>query len=104
MSDKQSVLTIAQGLVHGDRNKDYGHPLDNHSTTAEMVSAFLSRKYGRAICLDADDVCMFNILQKVSRLANTPTHRDSMIDIAGYIANIEMVGDERARRAEPSHA
>jgi hypothetical protein len=30
------------------------------------------------------DVCYQNILQKISRLARTPNHRDSLIDIIGY--------------------
>jgi hypothetical protein len=102
MSLKQpapNILLEADGLIHGDRNSAYGHPLDNHSTTAAMLTAFLRRKYGGAITLDADDVCMFNILQKAARLANTPGHRDSLVDIAGYAGNIEMVQAERKARA-----
>lgn len=102
--EHKSVLTEAEGIIHGPRNKDYGHPLDNHSTTAAMVSAFLARKYGLPITLDADDICMFNILQKAARLANTPDHRDSLVDIAGYVGNVEMVQQERARRAAMEQA
>lgn len=95
-----SILEDAAAAVHGPRNADYGHPLDNHSATAAMVAAYLSRRYGVALPLDAQDVCAFNILQKVSRLANTPGHRDSLVDIAGYAANIEMAVDEQERRGE----
>lgn len=93
----RSVLEEAQELIHGDRNTDYGHPLDNHSATAELVRAYLRRKYGTAE-FDADDVCVFNVLQKISRLANTPDHRDSLVDIAGYVGNVEMIHTERERR------
>jgi hypothetical protein len=42
------------------------------------------------IKLDAMDVCFFNILQKISRAANRTT-RDTLVDIAGYAANAEMI-------------
>lgn len=99
---KETVLQEAQRLVHGDRNSSYGHPLDNHSTTAAMMTAFLRRKYNLddTLTLDAEDVCMFNVLQKCSRQANAPK-RDNLVDIAGYVANIEMTEDEKARRENP---
>ena len=36
-----SVLLEAQGLVHGDRQTAYGHPLHDFSRTAMMWSAIL---------------------------------------------------------------
>lgn len=95
----ESVLQEAQRYVHGNRAADYGHPLDNHSTTAEMVSAFLARKYGIRVPLVAEDIAVFNILQKVSREANAPK-RDTAVDIAGYAENLQMIRDERERRRE----
>jgi len=97
----KSILEEAQEIIHGDKNRDYGHPLDNHGLTAHMMMGYLQRRYGyqTPAHFDADDVCVFNVLQKVSRLANTPGHRDSLIDIAGYAGNIEMILDERKRRA-----
>jgi len=85
-----SILDTAAEVVHGDRARDYGHPSANHACTAEMVEAYLRRRYGSA-SFDAQDVCMFNILQKVSRLAHTPGHLDSLADVAGYAANVEML-------------
>ena len=41
---EQSILTEAQGLVHGDRNSDYGHPLDDFSRTAAIWTALLGGK------------------------------------------------------------
>jgi hypothetical protein len=98
-AEHKSVLAEAEGLIHGARNSDYGHPLDNHTTTADLMSAYLSRKHGVAIKMDAEDVCLFNVLQKVSRLANTPGHRDSLVDIGGYVGCVEMIQDERKARA-----
>jgi hypothetical protein len=96
--ERTSVLLEAQDVIHGARSRDYGAALDNHTATADMLSAYLRRKYGIAVSLTAEDVCLFNVLQKVARLANTPDHRDSLVDIAGYAGNVEMVQQERARR------
>lgn len=56
-----------------------------------MVQAYLRKKYGESQRFDALDVCMFNVLQKVSRLAHTKDHRDSLVDICGYVANYESI-------------
>jgi hypothetical protein len=96
--DRDSVLLEAHNVIHGARSRDYGAALDNHTATADMLSAYLRRKYGFPLELTAEDVCLFNVLQKVARLANTPDHRDSLVDIAGYAGNVEMVQQERARR------
>lgn len=90
-ADDRSVLEEAQDIIHGDRNADYGHPSDNHGCTAQMVSAYLHRKYGYPVALSAEDVCWFNVLQKISRQANKPK-RDNLTDAVGYIGNIEMIG------------
>jgi hypothetical protein len=95
---RDSVLLEAHNVIHGARSRDYGAALDNHTATADMLSAYLRRKYGFPLELTAEDVCLFNVLQKVARLANTPDHRDSLVDIAGYAGNVEMVQQERARR------
>lgn len=92
-----NILEEANNIIHGERNKDYGHPLDNHSTTAQMWSAYINRKFGTNISLDAEDVCWLNILQKASRDANL-RKRDNWVDAAGYAGNIEMAQEERARR------
>jgi len=79
-----SILDVAKTLVNGDRQHAYGVPEVNHERTAELWSAYLGPDYH----LTAHDVCMLNILQKVSRLAHAPT-RDGHVDIAGYAENAE---------------
>jgi hypothetical protein len=88
---RETILQEAQRHVHGARNQDYGHPLDNHGRTAALWSTYLGQT------ITAEDVCMLNILQKISRGMNSIT-RDTLVDIAGYSANVEMVQDERERR------
>lgn len=82
-----SILSEAQNIVDGDRQQTYGTPLENHTRTAELWSAYLGTK------VTARDVCMMNILQKCSRDRFKP-HRDNLVDIAGYAEN--------AQRCEPS--
>lgn len=92
----RSCLDIAADLVDGDRNKLYGDPADNHGCTAAMFGAYLRRRYAHFDLVsdlgvfDAQDVCVFNMLQKISRLANA-YHEDCPVDIAGYARNLQLV-------------
>lgn len=86
-----NILTKATALVQGDRQDDYGHPLDNHHRTAELWSFWLGSK------VTPEDVCIMNILQKVARFKHLITE-DGLVDIAGYAANIGMMWDESERR------
>lgn len=99
MSDRESYFAEAERLVNGDRQADYGHPIDNHTETGAAWSAYLRRRFDLpALELDAEDVCMLNVLQKVIRDANS-RKRDNRVDAIGYLRNVEMVEQERARRA-----
>lgn len=91
----QELLASAQAIVNGDRQRDYGHPADNHGCTAALWAAYLSRKGAGPLTMQ--DVCLLNILQKISRLANTPGHEDSIRDIVGYALNMTMTD----KTAEP---
>jgi hypothetical protein len=80
-----------------NRGSDYGTPADNHQLTADLTSNYLRRKLNLPVTITAEDVCMFNILQKVSRLAYT-SKDDSYLDIAGYVENVSMLRkDQRTR-------
>jgi hypothetical protein len=81
------VLREAEELVHGDRQKGYGHPRVNHARTAAFWSAYIG------VLISAEDVCMMNILQKVSR-ARHAVSRDTLVDIAGYAEAAAMLADE----------
>lgn len=92
---RRSVLTEAQALVHGERNADYGHPLDDFGRTAGMVSAMLAQKLKAP--LTAEEIGMIMICVKLSRQINRPK-RDNMVDAAGYAETVSWCGDERVRR------
>lgn len=73
-----------------DRGDDYGTPSTNHQLTADLFSAWLSRRLRQDIRLSAEDVCLLNAIQKMSRLAFR-TKNDSLLDISGYVENIAML-------------
>ena len=95
MNDRVSVLTEAEGLVHGDRNAAYGHPLDDFSRTAGMVSAMLAHKLKEPIT--AEEVGMVMCCVKLSRQVNAPK-RDNLVDLAGYSETVQWCIDERSKR------
>jgi len=83
-STPETAIDEAKRVVHGDRRRSYGHPIDNHTRTAGLWSQFLG------VQISAEEVCMLNILQKVSRHVHRP-HRDNLVDIMGYAANEDMI-------------
>lgn len=87
----ETILEEAQRLVHGDRQADYGHPLDDFSRTAKLWSAIL----GFPVTAEQVGLCMCAV--KISRHCNRPK-RDNLTDLAGYAATVQMVHEERARR------
>jgi hypothetical protein len=91
-----SVLVEAEGLVHGDRNAAYGHPLDDYTRTAAMVSAMLAHKLKEP--LTAEDMALAMCCVKLSRQQNK-AKRDNMTDLAGYAECVQWMIDERERRA-----
>lgn len=94
VSDKpENVLEEAARITSGDRNQAYGHPLDNHSRTAGLWSAYLG------VEITPRDVCWLNVLQKASRDVNKEG-RDNLVDAAGYVRNAEMIDEEIARRQD----
>lgn len=73
-----SITEEAQKLVNGDRQKDYGDMQESFNRIAGLWSAYLG------VGVNALDVAKMMILLKVSRAKNN-NHRDSYIDIVGYV-------------------
>ena len=98
-SQHATILHEALSITSEERHKSYGHPRQNHETTAAFWSAYLRRKYGAdAPQLEGRDVCLMMILLKISRDSHFTT-RDNLVDIAGYARNAEMI-EEEAQQAE----
>lgn len=88
--EARTILDEAAQLTSTDRQAVYGHPADDYARTAAMWSAYL----GVEVTALQAQMCM--VLVKVSRLANTPTHRDSLVDIAGYARTYEMTLEKQS--------
>lgn len=78
LAGKPSILTDALAATSGPRQEAYGRPQDNWARTAEIASAMLGRQISPSEC------CKVALAMKFARLRQTPDHRDSIVDIAGY--------------------
>jgi hypothetical protein len=82
--DRAGLLDEAKGYVTKDRNASYGEPEDNFSNIAEIWNAQGVSVNGRPV--DSTDVALMMVGMKLARLKHNPTHRDSWVDTAGYVA------------------
>lgn len=83
-NERARILSTAEKLINGDRADAYGHPKENFGRIAALWNAQLGKKLSEP--LTAEDVAYALVQLKMSRLANTPGHEDSLVDVAGYIA------------------
>jgi hypothetical protein len=95
---EETILEEAQRLVHGDRQDDYGHPLDDFTKTGLIWTACLIDKLKPDAVVDAEDVALMMVGVKISRQVNRPK-RDNLVDGSGYFATLDMVIKERERRS-----
>jgi len=74
-----TVLEQAQELIHGERQKDYGEPKVNFERIAKGWSVIFGQE------VTPVQVCLAMDWLKTARLIESPNHRDSWLDKAGYI-------------------
>jgi hypothetical protein len=89
----ETVLEEAQRLIYGDRNADYGHPLDDFTRTGRMWGAILGIPD-----VEAEKVGLCMVAVKISREVNH-AKRDNRVDGPGYFGCVDMIHAERKRRA-----
>lgn len=78
----QSVEGIdqeARRLVYGERAQTYGHPRGDFEKIGGLWSAILDTE------VTPEQVALMMAALKLARLSSTPTHRDSQVDVVGYI-------------------
>lgn len=83
-----NMLQEAKDIVNSSRRDDYGDLADSFNRIAGLWSAYLG------VEVDSLDVGKMMILLKVSR-AKYNDHRDSYVDIAGYVECIDEIMQKR---------
>src|ERR1700678_1741999 len=86
---KRACLEAAIAACCGDRAFNYGAPENNFRRIGDLWNAWWNVRVPSTddtAPFGPVDIAVMNILLKVARLANTPSHNDSWIDIAGYAA------------------
>jgi hypothetical protein len=81
---KQNLLDEAGKIVNGARRKDYGTPEENFARIAKFWQAYMENTGRAEAKITAADVSPLMRLMKEARLCETPSHRDSFVDIIGY--------------------
>ena len=83
----QDILKESKKLIGGNRHKDYGDKLTNHTNIAALWSIFLRKE------VTPHDVAVCMALVKVARLMHQHK-KDSYVDMAAYAA---IAGEIEAR-------
>lgn len=87
-----TILEEAAQAVRGARIENYNHPLDNFGQIAGMWTVILGTE------VTASQVALCMIALKIMRENFSHTH-DNLVDIAGYAYCIDLMREERERRA-----
>lgn len=87
---KREILEAAIAACCGDRQLNYGTPEKNFERIAILWNAWMDIRVSNPSITEGEfapwEIAAMMILMKLARLANTPGHKDSWIDIAGYAA------------------
>jgi len=87
-----NILEEANGLVHGNRGVDYGHPYVDYECTAAMWRSLIKRRYGVDVPMTPDFACLLMVAVKLSREAGKHK-KDNLVDAAGYSECAQMCLD-----------
>lgn len=94
-----NVLHKADGLVHGERGIDYGHPWVDYRCTAELWRALIRRRYAIDLEITPDFACLMMAAVKLSREAGK--HKDdNLVDLAGYAECAQMCVEYQEEKAK----
>jgi hypothetical protein len=74
----EDILQEALRITTGDRNVQYGDPLQDFTRTAQLWTALFGRHFS------AHEVALAQIALKLSRICWSPGKRDHWVDVAGY--------------------
>jgi hypothetical protein len=86
-----NILLHANELIHGQRQKEYGDKTANFSRIADGWNLVLKDKLIPGKVITPQEVALCMIQLKIARLCASPLHRDSALDIAGYIGCYDII-------------
>lgn len=90
----KSIIDEAKEVMSVDRQKSYGHPLENHQRIASFWNTFLGDKLIEPIT--PREAAWMMLLVKPAREINCPK-RDNLVDVVGYAAVIEVIDQAQAQ-------
>lgn len=93
----KTALQTAIEVVHGDREQTYGDAGKNLRTIAAYWNIHLQAAKSIEAHLTEDDVCGMMRLLKEARLASNPQHRDSLVDVGGYVELQDIVNLQKQK-------
>lgn len=79
-----TILQRADNTIHGPRKQEYGNALQNFTQIAMLFQGTLATKLLPNAKITPEDVALLMMQVKIARLAKSPDHKDSILDIAGY--------------------
>lgn len=84
-----NILEEANKYTNIDRQAVYGHPIQDFGKVAQLTKPILESDIDPRL-----KHALYMIQVKVARLLQTPGHRDSIVDIAGYANTYSMVASK----------
>lgn len=90
------ILHEADAIINGQRQADYGDKRQNFTQIAMLWQGTLAMKLAPGETITPEDVALCMMQVKIARLAKSPNHRDSVLDIAGYAGCYDMIQYERS--------
>lgn len=93
---KKGMLQRAHETINGPRQQDYGDKLQNFSQIAMLFQGTLATKLLPSAQITPEDVALLMMQVKIARLAKSPDHKDSILDVAGYAGCYDHLQEERS--------
>lgn len=93
IGSRQFILKSAGDLIDGDRAKDYGDAHEMHRRISVGWTEILG------VNVSPHEVALCMVWLKMSRLVESPSHLDSYVDAAAYVALAAEIREKDSAKA-----